>query len=96
MAEPYYVRVRVVPGGCNGYQFKLGVEPEIGPEDQAFRAGGVQVVVARRQVEMLRGTEVDYVEKDDARGFKINSPKWDDEATRKQWLAELDKEPREE
>ena len=44
------------------------------PEDLAFDSGGIKLVVLKRQAEMLRGTKVDFGEKNGERGFIINTP----------------------
>jgi iron-sulfur cluster assembly protein len=83
--EKIYLRVRVVPGGCQGFQHKLDLDPRVSREDLTFESGGVRVVVFKRQVEMLRGAEVDYVDAPDKRGFAITNPNFRGEAAKK-WL----------
>ena len=71
---PVYLRVRVVPGGCMGFLHKLDLDREKYSDDDLFESAGVNVVVLKRQVEMLRGAEVDYGELDGKPGFKIENP----------------------
>lgn len=87
----FYLRVRVVPGGCQGFLHKLDLEPTTTTEDYICQSGGVEVVVFKRQIEMLRGAQVDFGEKDGEKGFKVENPNFKGEAARK-WLAELERE----
>lgn len=86
-----YLRIRVVPGGCQGYLHKLDLDPGVSPEDQVCESAGVRVVTLKRQAEMLRGTRVDFGEEDGKRGFKVENPNFEGEAAKK-WLAVLKKE----
>ena len=43
-------------------------------DDHAFDSGGIRVVVLKRQLEMLDGTEIDFGEKKKVQGFIIDSP----------------------
>jgi Fe-S cluster assembly iron-binding protein IscA len=43
-------------------------------EDHAFDSGGIRILVLERQVDMLRGTEIHYGEKNGQQGFLINTP----------------------
>jgi iron-sulfur cluster assembly protein len=86
-----YLRVRVVPGGCQGFMHKLDLDPDVSAEDHVFDSGGVSVVVFRRQVGMLRGAKVDYGEAGGKHGFKVDNPNFKGDRARK-WLALLQKE----
>jgi iron-sulfur cluster assembly protein len=86
-----YLRVRVVRGGCCGYLHKLDLDPVASAEDHVAESGGVKVVAHKRQVEMLRGSEVDFGRAGHQVGFKIRNPNFDGEGARK-WLAVLDKD----
>jgi iron-sulfur cluster insertion protein len=89
--EKLYLRVRVVPGGCQGFTHKLDLDPDVSSEDHVFVSAGVSVVAFKRQVEMLRGAQVDFGEKNGKQGFKIDNPNFKGEAARK-WLALLERE----
>lgn len=85
------LRVRVVPGGCQGYMHKLDLDPFVSTEDCVCESAGVSVVAARRQVEMLRGARVLYGEADGKKGFRVENPNFEGEAART-WLAALEGE----
>jgi iron-sulfur cluster assembly accessory protein len=86
-----YLRVRVVAGGCSGFMHKLDLDPQTSVEDYIFESGGVKVVIFKRQIEMVRGSQVDFGMEGDKQGFKIQNPNFEGEAAKK-WLPELAKE----
>ena len=87
-----YLRVRLVPGGCQGFLHKLDLDPDTTHQDQISESGaGVKVVVFRRQAAMLRGSQVDYGDIDGKKGFMIDNPNMKGESAAK-WLAILEKE----
>ena len=53
------------------------------PEDLAFDSGGIKLVVLKRQAEMLRGTQIDFGEKNGESGFIINTPNFKDKLLEK-------------
>jgi len=86
-----YLRVRVVPGGCQGFMHKLDLDLKVSAENQVCESGGVSVVTFRSQGEMLRGTEVDFGEENGKQGFKVENPNFKGEDAKK-WLAVLERE----
>jgi iron-sulfur cluster assembly accessory protein len=86
-----YLRVRVVPGGCQGFMHKLDLDPDVSGEDQVCESAGVSVVTFKRQAEMLSGTQVDFGEENGKQGFKVDNPNFKGESA-KRWLAVLEKE----
>jgi iron-sulfur cluster assembly accessory protein len=90
----WYLRLRVLPGGCCGYQHKLDLDTNMpSASDHAFASGGIKVVVLRRQLEMLRGAQVDYGEKDGKQGFMVKNPNFEGAAATR-WLAALEVDKR--
>ena len=81
--ETLYLRVRVVPGGCQGFMHKLDLDAAKSDEDVVGESGGVGVVVSARQVEMLRGTRVDFGEEKGNRGFIVDNPNFKGDAAKK-------------
>jgi iron-sulfur cluster assembly accessory protein len=70
----YALRIYVSGGGCSGLQHGLALEGRVRPEDTAFEAHGVKVVVDEVSIEYLRGATVDYVNMEPDSGFKILNP----------------------
>ena len=67
------LRVRVVGGGCSGFQYQLVFDtPQ--PGDQIFETEGVKVVVDPKSFLYLNGTEIDYVDGLMGAGFALKNP----------------------
>jgi iron-sulfur cluster assembly accessory protein len=67
------LRVRVVGGGCSGFQYQLAFDtPQ--PGDQVFEADGVKVVVDPKSFLYLAGTQIDYVDGLTGAGFTLQNP----------------------
>src|SRR4051812_15102627 len=85
VAGRWYLRVRVVPGGCTGFQHKLDLEFDPpAPDDRVTESSGVSVVVSAQQVEMLRGTRVDFGVEGGREGFIVKNPNFEGEGA-KRW-----------
>ena len=73
--EKIYLRLRVVGGGCSGFQHKLDLDPQTNEKlDEVFDAHGVPVVVDKRSLMYLAGATVDYHDDLNRRGFSITNP----------------------
>jgi iron-sulfur cluster assembly accessory protein len=87
---PVYLRLRVLPGGCTGFMHKLDLDPVTSSStDHVCDCGGINVVIWKSQVQMLRGAKVDYGEKDGRTGFIIQNPNIEGVAE-KDWLPKLE------
>jgi iron-sulfur cluster assembly accessory protein len=72
-AEDAGLRIRVVGGGCSGFQYQLAFDaPQ--PGDQVFEQEGVKVVVDPKSFLYLSGTEIDYVDGLTGAGFTLKNP----------------------
>jgi iron-sulfur cluster assembly accessory protein len=72
-SEETGLRVRVVGGGCSGFQYQL-VFDSAQPGDQVFESDGVKVVVDPKSFLYLNGTEIDYVDGLTGSGFTMKNP----------------------
>jgi iron-sulfur cluster assembly accessory protein len=68
------LRVRVVGGGCSGFQYQLALADESSADDQVFEQNGVRLFVDPRSHLYLDGTQIDYVEDIMGSGFKFVNP----------------------
>jgi iron-sulfur cluster insertion protein len=69
----YALRVKVMGGGCSGFQYDLYFdEPAEG--DQRFVSHGVDLVCDQMSFMYLMGTQIDYVEGLQGAGFKFGNP----------------------
>ena len=75
MPETVVLRVGVQGGGCSGFQYALGFDNEVNPAiDEVAELHGIKVVVDRKSNMYLNGTEVDFYEGLEKRGFTFNNP----------------------
>jgi len=69
------MRVGVKTNGCSGMSYVLEFVDEINPsEDEVFDAHGVKVVVDKKSLVYVNGTEVDFTREGLNEGFKFNNP----------------------
>jgi iron-sulfur cluster assembly protein len=70
-----FLRVRVVGGGCSGFQNKLDLEHTVNPKsDEIFEVHGVTVVIDKRSKLYISGATVDFHDDLNKRGFSITNP----------------------
>jgi iron-sulfur cluster assembly accessory protein len=73
--EKIYLRLRVVGGGCSGFQNKLDLDPVVNAKlDEVSEQHGVPIVVDKRSMMYLTNVTVDYHEDLNRQGFSINNP----------------------
>src|SRR5262245_36297117 len=73
--EKLYLRLRVVGGGCSGFQHKLDLDKDVNPKlDDVIEVNGLEVVVDKRSLMYLDGARVDYHDDLNRRGFSITNP----------------------
>jgi iron-sulfur cluster assembly protein len=70
-----YLRVRVVGGGCSGFQYKLTMDEEINEKlDELYEINEVSVIVDKRSMMYINGATIDYLDDMNERGFKVINP----------------------
>jgi iron-sulfur cluster assembly protein len=70
-----HLRMRVVGGGCSGFQHKLDLDPVVNDKlDEVFEMHGVPVVVDKRSLMYLSDAVVDFHDEINRRGFSITNP----------------------
>jgi iron-sulfur cluster insertion protein len=68
------LRLRVIGGGCAGFQYDLYFEEAPTDLDERFESNGVQLFVDPLSYQYLDGTQIDYVETTHGSGFKFGNP----------------------
>ncbi|BAO44014.1 iron-sulfur cluster assembly protein IscA [Thiolapillus brandeum] len=69
------VRLAVKTSGCSGMAYVIEFVDELDEEnDEVFEDHGVKLVVDRKSLLYLDGTEVDYGKEGLNEGFKFNNP----------------------
>ena len=72
--KPAILRLSVEGGGCSGFQYKFGLEDAPEDTDLVVDRDGVQLVVDAVSLDLLSGSEVDYVESLGGSAFKVTNP----------------------
>ena len=72
--DKIFLRLRVVGGGCSGFQHKLDLDPQVSDKDELFELHGVPVAVDRLSLMYLSDVTVDFHDDLNRRGFSINNP----------------------
>lgn len=68
------VRLGVRTSGCSGLAYVLEFVDEVSDDDEVFEDRGVKVIVDRKSLVYLDGTELDYGKEGLNEGFKFNNP----------------------
>lgn len=68
------IRLGVKTSGCSGMAYKLEFVDAALDGDEVFDSHGVKVVVDRKSLVYLDGTELDYVREGLNEGFKFDNP----------------------
>ncbi|HKY26662.1 MAG TPA: iron-sulfur cluster assembly accessory protein [Pyrinomonadaceae bacterium] len=68
------LRVRVVPGGCSGFQYSLNIEEASREGDFVLNQHDVRLFVDMFSAQYLNGVEIDYVSGMMGSGFTFKNP----------------------
>lgn len=68
------LRLRVIGGGCAGFQYDLYFEETPTDMDERFTSNGIDLYIDPLSFQYLDGTEIDYVEGPHGSGFKFGNP----------------------
>jgi iron-sulfur cluster assembly protein len=72
--ETYGLRVGVKGGGCSGLSYSLGFDGEARDADKIIRKDGIQIFIDPKSLFYLSGTELDFTDGLNGRGFVFNNP----------------------
>ncbi len=68
------LRVYVYSGGCSGFRYGMMLEDAPTADDNILEANGVKVYVDGSSVNLLTGSQIDYVDTLMGAGFTVNNP----------------------
>lgn len=74
MDETHFIRVSVKGGGCSGLSYDLDFDNKINPSDQIFEDKGEKIVMDMKSFLYLAGTELDFSDGLNGKGFIFNNP----------------------
>jgi iron-sulfur cluster assembly protein len=68
------IRVAVEGGGCSGLMYNLAFDAEQQPTDHIFEDNGVKIFVDKKSLLYLLGTELDFSDGLNGKGFHFKNP----------------------
>jgi len=74
LPETAGLRVRVVPGGCSGFQYSLNIEEDSRQGDFILDQHGIRLFVDMFSAQYLNGVTVDYTSNMMGSGFTFENP----------------------
>ena len=72
-SEENGLRVKVVEGGCSGFEYKMVID-ERAAEDRVFEKNDARIFLDPKNMLHLNGTELDYKDSLMQSGFVFNNP----------------------
>lgn len=68
------LRFGALPGGCSGFSYSLTFEENESEQDTQVQIQGITFFLNTSQMNLLRGSQIDYVDALQGSGFKIINP----------------------
>lgn len=68
------LRVAVNGGGCSGFQYVFDFDTKAGDDDILIEKEGARVLIDSTSLELLKGSEIDYVTEMVGASFQIKNP----------------------
>jgi len=68
------LRVRIVGGGCSGFQYQLGIDDKRGEDDLIFESHGQRIVIDPVSYSLSKGSVITYVDGLMGAGFSVDNP----------------------
>jgi iron-sulfur cluster assembly protein len=69
------LRFGIKKSGCSGFAYEVDYVDDLSAEDLAFESHGVKVVVDKKSLPFVDGTELDFAREGLNATFKFNNPK---------------------
>jgi iron-sulfur cluster insertion protein len=68
------LRLSVEGGGCSGFQYRFGLAEGLEADDIITETDGVRLVIDPVSLELVDGSEVDFVESLGGSAFRVTNP----------------------
>ena len=72
--ETYFLRVGVKGGGCSGFSYLLDFDNQIKDGDEMVEDNGVKIVCDRKSLLYIFGTELQFSDGLNGKGFEWKNP----------------------
>lgn len=69
-----HLRIMVQGGGCAGFSYGMFFDNQVRPGDNVSAVDGVNVLMDDETLEMVAGSEIDFVDSLLGRGFTVKNP----------------------
>lgn len=73
-SNDYNIRVKVKGGGCSGLLYDLNFDNILTEEDQSFEDNGTIIIVDKKSLFYVLGTELDFSDGLNGKGFQFKNP----------------------
>lgn len=73
-SSDFFLRIKVVPGGCSGFSYEMGFDDVIDESDQVFENLNVRVVIDKFSFGHLEGGTLNFSDGLNGTGFGIENP----------------------
>jgi iron-sulfur cluster assembly protein len=74
ISQEFGLRIGVKGGGCSGLTYSLGFDPEMREGDSTIEQDGVKLFVDGKSLFYLSGTQLDFSDGLNGKGFIFNNP----------------------
>lgn len=68
------LRLSVSGGGCSGFSYGFSLDADSTADDKVFEFHGVKLVIDDMSLDLIGGSEIDYVDDLMASSFRITNP----------------------
>ncbi|MDQ0188997.1 iron-sulfur cluster assembly accessory protein [Alicyclobacillus cycloheptanicus] len=67
------LRIYIKPGGCSGFSYGMALD-EVHEGDEVYAIKGIKVAVDSEGLELIDGSQIDFVDDLTGQGFRILNP----------------------
>ena len=70
----YAFRLFIAGKSCSGYQYGMSLDDSISETDSSIEISGIKVVVDNDSLELIKGSNLDFIDDERGKGFLIENP----------------------
>lgn len=68
------LRVAISGGGCSGFSYGFSLDADHTADDRIFDFHGAKLVIDETSLDLLKGSQIDYVDDLMAKSFRVSNP----------------------